>query len=348
MFQFADGFDNYSTISQIWESVFGSASIMSSTYARFAPPAGLTGMGIQFAGTKWATKNLLSNSVTLIVGVPINVLGLPGSGGGAILFVLDSGTIQVWLGVTSTGALQFYRGSGTSNPIGSATAPSVIQPNVYHFYEAVITIDPSAGSVALYLDGSGIAAINNSGLNTRATSNSWANQVGLGNPTGASAGPLNYDDLRVFDSTGARDNAVLGDTRIITKMPTGAGDFAQWTAHGAGSNYACCNEIPPDDDTTYVASSTIAQEDSYAMQSAGLLVAPNFLVVRQRIRKDDSAARGFQGGVRSAGVNGFGPVITVPSSYAFFDTPIPNDPNTGFPWTASGADSAQVAKLEAS
>jgi hypothetical protein len=56
----------------------------------------------------------------------------------------------------------------------------------------------------------------------------------------------------VLDNTGTQNNDLIGDCRIETLYPNGAGNYAQLSANGAGTNYGCVNEHPADDDTTYV------------------------------------------------------------------------------------------------
>jgi hypothetical protein len=343
-FIFADGFDNYQTITQLWDTTTGTGPFtMSSGNARFTAPAGLTGQGIGIGQNSTVLKNLPANIVTCIVGFAWKT-SLALAGTNAIFILQDAGTNQVCLATTAAGGFQFYRGAPTTNPIGAASAPGLYTPGIWHYLEIVVTIDPTVGTVALYIDqpSSGSAAISSTSLNTRASANSFANQIVMSVPNIGTT--ESFDDLYVYDATTGTMNARIGDNRIITKMPNGAGGLTQWTPNGAASNYLCVNEIPPDDDTTYVSDNTAGHQDAYAMQSAGITATPNFVVVRNRIRKDDAAAHTAAGLVRSAGVVGVGTAFTVPSSYQFFDTLFINDPNTSAPWTASAADATQVGQ----
>jgi len=80
---------------------------------------------------------------------------------------------------------------------------------------------------------------------------------------------LGYDDFCLNDVSGAADNSWIGGSRIIALRPDAAGDLTQWTPN-TGANYAAVDEVTPDGDTTYVASSTLDQVDLYNLAAPGL------------------------------------------------------------------------------
>lgn len=348
MYQFSDPFDDYNDITKLWDAsqLTNGGIVFSSSFARFPAPSGLTSQGIKLNQNCWCRKNLLGNIVTHIGGFAWSPVALPSSGIDPIWYVEDNGTIQVSLAVTSTGAFQFYRGAPGGTAIGAASASALVMAGGYYFLEPVVTIDPAAGTVALYIGqpaSGGVAAISSTGLNTRATANTFVNQVRL--IEGNSVSFYLFDDLYVFDATTGSDNARLGDQRLITKMPSGVGGLTAWpTLVGAATTWQALNEIPPNDDTSYIASATAGQRNSSAMQSAGLTTTPNFVVSRHRIRKDDAGAHVFTPLVRSGGVVGLGTGVAVPSTYAFVDNRYLLDPNTAAAWGAAGADATELGE----
>lgn len=346
---FCDPFDNYTLMSSIWDLVAGTAPTLSATFRRFAPPTGITGQGCGFSSGAYARKNLPANSVTYIIGFAFYIPALPTGGNCHIVAILDNVTTQVSLGVSASGVLQFYRNEPSGGvAIGAATAPGIIAAGTWRFAEVQITIDASAGAVAVYLDGSATPAISSTGLNTKNSGNTFGNVLQIGDFSNGLASGIYYDDVRVFDNTGSADNAMIGDVRLITKMPSAAGDLSQWTPNGATPNVNCVNSIPPNT-SKFVASATITQEDTYDTQSAGLLAAPLFMVARHYAQKDDGAVRTMQQVVRSSGSDFKAPAVTLASSWAYYDALVPvNDPHTGAPWTAAAADAAQVGQYEAS
>jgi hypothetical protein len=346
LYQFCDGFDNYNSASILYETVSGTP-VYSSSYARFAAPAGLPGQGV-YLSSGYIQKNMQSNQATLIAKVAYRALSTPSSFT-SILGFLDgnSSAFQVAVGWNNAGAIEAINGyqhvgGGT---VIATSAPGVIGPLQWFAVEVLLTVNGASGVLQVWVNGAEV--LNLISLNTQFTSNAWANQVRLADSTNPGA---YFDDFRVWDNTGSTQNAPIGsgfDSRLLTKLPSGAGGLTQWTPNGASANWQCVDDNPPDGDTTYV-SSTSTNYDSYALPSAGIVVPPFMVVARSYYRKDDANTRTFQNGVRSGTSDALGATFTAGSSYAFVDSCIPNDPATSAPWTAAGADAAQHLKYEAS
>lgn len=350
-YQFADSFDHYNTPSQVYETVSGTVTI-SSSFARFPAIAGFPNQGINVVGGG-VRKTLKSNQSTLIAFLSFGIAGVPFQNE-ILLSFWDTATLQCFLGITPTGALQFFTqvatfqpvAIGPSSPLGMIGPTTGTKPN--HAVEVVVSFASGSGSVECYLDGALVIALTG-GLTTIKSGIAQANQVGIGAPNslGFNNGLNIYSDyLRVWDNTGSFQNAAIGfDCRKLTKLPVSAGDLAQWTPNGAAVNYLCVNENPPDDDTTYVSSSS-TNLDSYTMGTAGLLGIPSMVVAKSRVRKDDANTRSLQIGVRSAGSNGLGATNTLGTTYVVIDNCISVDPATGVVPTAAAADAYQHLKSE--
>jgi hypothetical protein len=345
---FADGFDNYQTLSQIWDGIQGTQT-MSSLYARFPASGSTTSQGVRFSQNAYGRKNLPSNYQTLVIGFAYNFPALPTNATG-IVTLDDSNTSQCYLALTPTGGFQFYRGTPNSGvAVGAASAGGLVSPNTWHFIEVEVSVSGgTGGSVKMWLDQAQGATpiINSTGLNTQSTSNSSANQVRIGD--------FNvflpfFDDFYVLDTSGGSPlNGQLGDQRIITKVPSASGASTQWTPNGAATNWQCVDEIPPDDDTTYVSSNTPGQTDYYVMQNGSLSGTPNFVVTRRRHRKDDANAHTDQSTLRNSVPNTeSSTAVTVPSTYVFQDDFFATDPSSAA-WTAANADAVQVGVIETS
>jgi hypothetical protein len=343
-YQSCDTFDHYNTPSLFYESSGGSLTF-SSSFARFPAIPGFPNQGMKLGGNSFIRKNLKSNQVTLIAFMSFGAVAMPGSTAGRVMSFLDNGTEQIAFRLKNDGSLQFFVGNSANTPLGPSSAIGLISPSSApnHGIEILVTFDATAGVIQAWLDG--VQIINSSGLNTKNTANAFAGQFQIGDSSTSQG--IYTDYWRVWDATGASQNAPLGlDRRKLTKLPSGAGDLAQWTPNGAAANWQCVDENPPDNDTTFV-SSNGANSDSYAMPSAALSGAgPSMVVAKSLVRKDDTATRSVQVGTRSSAVNGLGPAVTVGSSYAFADACIATDPATGVAWTAAGADTAQHLKFE--
>jgi hypothetical protein len=350
-YQFADTFDHYSTsfLSTMYDAVGGSPTI--GAYGRFSAIGSFPNQGISFTSSSQSIrKNLKSNQGTLITFFSYGNVSLPGSGQSVIAAWFDNGTLQLYLGINSTGSLQFYQNSAVAR--GPASASGLISPSTLpnHGIEAVVTFAPSGGgSVKCYLDGVLVIPLT-TGLTTSASGNSYANQAGLGNFGGsgyASTQVGMYSDyFRVWDGTGSYQNAATGnDARKLTKLATGVGAYSQWTAVGQSQNWQSISQNPPNSGTDYVFSNG-NNYDAYATAQAGFTVAPNMTVVKSYVEKTDSVTRAVEIGVVSNGTNGLSSPITLGSSYVFVDNCISVDPATGNPPTAAAADAFEILRYE--
>lgn len=343
-YQFWDGFDNYSSSTELWDTVNGSVSY-SGSYARFAAPAGLLSQGMKCnstGGAVWKQKNLLSNQQTMIFGFAIYITTLSAAGGGSdIMQFMDSGSLQCRLSITSSGQIALVSGGGS----GLATSASgVITGSVWYWLDVELTIGAGSGSIAVYVNqpAGGSPVLNASGLNNRSTSDNYINAVRIGDFSFGGSMGLFFDDFHAHDNTGSAPNAIIGDSRIYTKVPNAAGYSTQWTPTGASANWQCVDDSTPDGDTTYVSSNTPGQIDGYAVPLAGFTGTVNGVVRRSYVRKDDASAHTFQNGVRSGSTNALGTAFSVGSTYSWTDcgTCYVNDPATSSPWTVSAADAA--------
>ena len=358
-YQFADGFDNYGnnynmTAGYPWTAVNGFTPPFTSTadYC-FAPPGSLPGgcLNLEYeAGTNSIGINMTSNLVTIIVGVAFKVPTLPaGSSIQSLITWYDNtgGSAQVTLGLNSTGQLQFYRGTSGGTAIGTLSASGSIAANAWYTIATSVTVDPSAGAVILYLNGAATPAINSTGLNTRNSSNTYANQILLNSTIANNGSVLKYDDFYCFDTTGSYQNSLPSSTlRVLTKMPSGAGTYTNWTPNGLAANYSNAAVQPPNT-SDYNSNNTATTKDSYVTQSAGLTVAPYFVVARASMRRDDAGPHTPSIFVRSSSTDSSGIVTpALSSSYIFYDAIFQTDPATSAVWTGAGADAAQVGVIE--
>jgi hypothetical protein len=150
-----------------------------------------------------------------------------------------------------------------------------------------------------------------------------------------------FDDFYICDTSGSFNNDFLGDARIKAVFPDGAGNYTEWTP-SAGSNYQAVDENPPDDDTTYVSSSTPNQRDTYTFGASGLPSSTvKAVVVNMQARKDDGGTREIAGMARSSSTDGVAATQTLASSYANYQGIFETDPNTSAAWGLSAVDGAE-------
>lgn len=193
-------------------------------------PSVSSGIG-RFGGNCWRAstnsvgwRQTVSAVATGTIGVSFLINTLPVTGSvqcGPVFY--DNGSIQVDLRINSTGTL-FVTRNGTQ--IGS-TSTNAIATGVWYRIEFQATIDPSAGSIEVRVNGSSTGWIPPTGsLNTRNTTNSSFNQVGIFVSAGASA-PCSWNDF-IYTDSNSPNAGFLGDKRCFPLFPS-ANSSVAWT-----------------------------------------------------------------------------------------------------------------------
>lgn len=185
----------------------------------------------------------------MIPAVPNNanactVLGIQQTGGTAQYSVYAT---------TTSGTLSFYVGASS---VGRVAGAYTI--NQWHLLETYNKISASTGRWTVKIDGVQVLDwTGNSGSISMGRIYVGVNQ--------AATGYLELDSLAANDTTGSVNNSWVGPGVIVGLRPNGAGNYSQWTP-SAGDNYAAVDEVPKDDDTTYVSTSGVGNIDTYDME----------------------------------------------------------------------------------
>lgn len=143
------------------------------------------------------------------------------------------------------------------------------------------------------------------------------------------------DDLYIFDTLGTYNKSYAGDIKIGVVMPNADTGVEQWDSDnqpGAGQ-FSCVNEIPPDNDATYISTNESNATSQYFYQPIavfnGTIQGVQFMNLA---RKDDEGTIKVQ--PFSGATNG--PIEYVSDGYEYFFQEFDADPTTGLPWTQSG------------
>lgn len=252
-------------------------------------------------------------------------------------------TIQLDFRLNSDGTFKFTK-SGTL--LGSASS-FAISSGTTNYIELKVVIDTgTGGSVAAHVNG--VEIINSTGLNTRSTANSSANQMRLGSGgTGTQVGgyTADFDDLYFCDAAGSVNNDFLGDKRVIYLPPNGAGTTTEFSRGGAdsGSNYGQVDELSPNSDTDYVYDNVVGHKDTYAMTD--LVQVTGTISGIQTIlgaRKDDAGDRTIAAVIRSGGTDYDGANASPSTAYSFLTEIRETDPDTSAAWTIAGINAMEM------
>ncbi len=252
-----------------------------------------------------------------------------------LLFDDSAGGAQFALYIdTATHYLKAYRGDASTLLDTSSTA---VPRNVWTCLEARIKIDNADGIVTVKLDG--IEVMDFAG-DTQATANADLGEARWGSD-GASEWTGYLDDLAVNDTTGDENNGWIGRGGIYGLFPSGAGTHTDFTPN-TGANYAAVDEVPPDDDTTYVQYSTAGGQDSYVMadlpDGVGIVSAVQWV---GRARLSTAGDSTFKRLIHYNETDYTGTALAVDVTYAYKQEIFDTDP-TGTAWTVASVNAIEA------
>jgi len=306
-----EGFDHISTIQQKnWLHSFGG---MGDDYS--APATGrhggqswnMTGQsgGIIGAMTigSYFTKMWPATTTEAILGVAIYRIAGFGPGGNqamSLSLVNAAGTAVASLKWDTLQRPFIYSpGFATSSP----PANFIHQDGTWNYYEIRIKINGASGECELRMNGASVADIPTTAMNF-GTAALGGIQFYVGASNGAPVG-FYADDIYCVDCTtgSAPTNTFLGDSRVDTIYPTGAGASTEWDNNG-GSNWDRVDDTVPDGDTTIVATNVAGEVDLYECSDVTIgsgdvwAVQTNFYA-----KKQDAGSREIAAVIRQGGAN---------------------------------------------
>lgn len=297
---------------------------------------GLTGTsrtgvsGWQLGYNNWLERILSGNKATLAVGCALKIQNAAYTPACGLFVFYDNTTVQATIGLDTSGKLAVYRGSESGTLLGTGT--TVINNSGFYSIQAKVVFHGSTGAVTVKVNN--VAEITLTGQNTIATANAYATKVRFFNTQG-STGVYWIDDCYIDDAD------FLGDLKIVSKVPDGAGTHTDFTP-SAGANWQNVDDgASYDSDSTYNASSTNGHIDSYAITALGL--TGNIVGVNQIafLRKDDAGARLAALFLKSGATDSVGSDINLSSGYAAYSRLLAQDPNGPIGWTVTNLNASE-------
>lgn len=252
----------------------------------------------------------------------------------------DATTEQVCLSVDDSGVLWVSREQSTAAANILARGTTNLRTNNWFQIEFRVLIHPSAGEVEVRINE--FVEFNVTGLNTRSalSTNNYVNEFRF-NGSGGNSG-IALDDIWVNDTSGSFNTGFLGDVGVETIYPNGAGTTTQFGVVGAASNYLATTDNPADNDTSYVATTTVGDTDLYTYQDL-TRISTNIRGVQYCTlqRKTNIGGRTIAEVTRSGGTNYVGATNFVTDDYQYALDIREQDPNTAAQWTDTAVNAAE-------
>ncbi len=155
-----------------------------------------------------------------------------------------------------------------------------------------------------------------------------------------------YDDIGINDTSEGVDDSWCGDGRIIAIKPNANGDQSDLVNEGGDSvdNYQSVDDIPKDDDTTYVESDIADDYDLYNLEACGLSADEYEIlrvVVKSRV-KGLAASEQIRLMIKTDGTEYEGDTESLGNSYAEYLIEYNENPYSSVPWTPTKVDALQI------
>lgn len=327
--RFIDGFDHLALADQAQKWTTSNAASMQT--------GRLGGQCVRMLNTTNTQTKTIDAQASWVVGFAFRASAF---GAFAILAFRDAGTLQSELRTNADGTLSVTR-NGTS--VTGGTSTNAMSATAWNYIEMKVTIADSIAANSCKVRVNGVDWITvTTGQDLKNTANATANQILIGTITNTSGLLYDYDDLYVCDGNGSTNNNFLGDCRIETLYPSGAGTTTAWTA-STGSNYTCVDETTSNGDTDYVETSTATNKDTYAM--GDLSSTPTAIYGIQTVlaaRKTDAGSRSVAAVIRSGGTDYDGTTVSLADTYTCLTEVRETNPATSAAWTASGVNAIEA------
>lgn len=343
-FLMADGFDWLAAAADItmrWDTSGSGLLLVSAANTAFG-----VGGGFSFSSSSSLSKAWASNDATIFGSIRLKQVGGSLSTNYAYVQLLDAAAPQVTIRWNEDTSITVASGAVGGTVLGTVAA-GAFAANTWDSWQFKIVIHNTAGSVEIRRNGSGTNLLTLTNVNTRAGStNAYANKVVVG----VNVSGHQFDDFLLCSGSGAAPNDWTGDLRGFTEAPSGTAQ-SQWANTGGASSLVSVQT--QDGDTSYIASSTVAQEDLYTfptLASAGITpLVITGVVPFAIIKRSDSGSRTVSVRCKSGATDAAALTdAAVPLTYAFRGTMLATDPNTGAAWTTAGVNAAQVGvKIDA-
>ena len=316
-----ESFANLATADLVLKGYTNSGSVINAGSGRWAGPS------LRMTSTNHLLSATVNANATM--GCAIAFKGSSFVSALALIGFFDSATLHVDIRILADGTIRATR-NGTT--LGTST--NALTTNVWYHIEAKVLIADSGGTVDVWVNGVNWLAL--SSQDTRNAASAQATVVRLNAP---SNGTWDYSDWVVWSGATGQ----LGDMRVVSKLPNGAGANTQWTA-SAGANYTDVDETNQNGDTDYVSDATAGHRDTYAFAAMGVAVTSVKAVqVNVWAEKTDAGARTIAPVIRRSSTNYDGTAQSPSAgSYAAVCKQVyETDPSTSLAWTDTNIDAGE-------
>jgi hypothetical protein len=297
-------------------------------------------------GQMTVTKPFPAARATVISGVALKNFDAYNFQESVLLDFYSGGTSVLTLRInptnhaTAPGGLRVARGpfSAAGTTLGTLPAGTVPSGGVWiHLEMKVVCGTGTAGTVTLRRNGAVILTI--PGVDTgSATLDALALALKYGGPANQGGWEASVDDWWVCDGLGTANNDFLGDLRVLTLVPVGAGSSTQLTP-SAAPNWGCVDEIPPTI-ADHVGHATVGNKDLYDLAALSPAYSVRGVRAVGYVLASDAGAKKGRLLCKSGATTGTGSDVTLTTTAQVTSTIFETDPAAGM-WTPANLNAAE-------
>ena len=272
---------------------------------------------------------------TWIVGFALKVTLLSPTVPVTLMRLYDGTTLHIDVQLNPDGTIAVLR-----NATSLGATVFALSINTMYYVEVKVTISDTVGVVTVRVNGDPKLSLTNQ--DTRNAGNASANRVQLS--AMGSVSTIQFSDLYAVDGSATAPNDFLGDIRVDMLNPDAAGSSHVWIGSDADhvDNQLLVDDAGvPDDDTTYVETSTAGDIDlhSIADTASGAVIAG--VEVLTLARKTDAGARTMRVKTRQSGTNYDGATLSLADTYTYLSQLFALAPD-GSAWTEAILNALEV------
>lgn len=229
-----------------------------------------------------------------------------------------------------------------------ATGATTLVVDTWYLLEARLKVADSSGIFQVRLDGA--TEINFSG-DTKPGSTTTIDYVRFqGGVTWASSGTTYVDDIGINDTNGTRDTSWCGDGHIVAYAINANGTYTDLAIGGGtppANAWQAVDEVPANDDTDYIYSTTAAEKSTFTTTPSGLSgVTIKQMWVEARAKEDTATGETIALFLRNGSTDHTGTYTALTTSYTkVFREDHPINPDTSSDWTVNAMDNAEVGVI---